>query len=106
MNFAVLVQRALGEMGFWIEEVRQDVCNVQSDIVALQREAGQTRAELETMRRELGRVRAEFEHMKQKVRFQELVAQEAKLVFSDAGMERRRLAQFERLAAGEGRGAE
>ena len=83
----------------WLEEVRQDVCNVQSDIVVLQREA-------EGARRELDQLRAEFAHMKKKQRFQELVAQESRLVFSDAGMERRRLAQFERLAAGEGRGAE
>ena len=71
----------------WLEEVRQDVCNVQSDIVALQREA-------ESARKELDHLRAEFAHMKRKQRFQELVVQESRLVFSDAGDERRRL--FER----------
>ena len=73
MMFAVLVQRALGEMGFWIEEVRQDVCNVQSDIVALQREAHK-------MRTEVDKLRAEVAQMKKKARFQELVAQEAQAV--------------------------
>ena len=76
----------------WLEEVRQDVCNVQSDIVVLQREA-------EGARRELDQLRAEFAHMKKKQRFQELVAQESRLVFSDAGDERRRL--FERGRGGQ-----
>ena len=83
------VENVVQSLGLWIEEVRQDVCNVQSDVAALQREA-------QTMRGELDRLRAEVEHMKRKQRFQELVAQEAKLVFSDAGDERRRL--FERKA--------
>ena len=98
LNFvnAALVDRMLRDVLCWLEEVRQDVCNVQSDIVALQREA-------EKMRGEMDRMRAEVAQMRKKARFQELVAQESRLVFSDAGMERRRLAQFERLAAGDGR---
>ena len=86
---AALVDRMLRDVLCWLEEVRQDVCNVQSDIVALQREA-------EGARRDLDQLRAEFAHMKQKQRFQELVVQESRLVFSDAGMERRRLAQLKR----------
>ena len=85
------VENVLQSLGLWIEEVRQDVCNVQSDVAALQDEAGQ-------MRTALDRLRAEVEHMKRKQRFQELAAQEAKLVFSDAGDERRRL--FERAVRG------
>jgi cell division protein FtsB len=65
------------------------VCNVQSDVAALQDEADQ-------MPTDLDRLRAEVAEMKRKQRFQELVTQEAKLVFSDAGDERRRL--FERKA--------
>ncbi len=61
-------------------------------------EAGKTRAELETMRKEVDKMRAEVAQMQKKARFQELAAQESRLVFSDAGMERRRLTQFERLA--------
>jgi hypothetical protein len=37
----------------------------------------------------------EVAEMKRKQRFQELAVQEAKLVFSDAGDVRRKLAQFE-----------
>jgi hypothetical protein len=83
------VENVLQSLGLWIEEVRQDVCNVQSDVAALQDGAGQ-------MRTDLDRLRAEVAEMKRKQRFQELVTHEAKLVFSDAGDERRRL--FERKA--------
>ena len=83
------VESVLSNVLYWLEEVRQDVCNVQSDIVVLQREAA-------SARKQLDHLRAEFEHLKRKQRFQELVVQESRLVFSDAGDERRRL--FERGA--------
>jgi len=88
------VERVVCDVLVWLEEVRQDVCNVQSDVAVLQREA-------QAMRGELDRLRAEVEHMKRKQRFQELVAQEAKLVFSDAGEERRRLARVAREVVAE-----
>jgi hypothetical protein len=53
---------------------------------SMQREAG-------TMRADLDRLRAEVAEMKRKQRFQELATQEARLVFSDAGEARRRLAR-------------
>ena len=93
---AALVDGMLRDVLCWLEEVRQDMCNVQSDVAALREGA-------EKMRTEVDKLRAEVAQMQKKARFQELVAQEARLVFSDAGMERRRLAQFERLAAGDGR---
>ncbi len=89
--FAMLgagVERMLCDVAVWLEEVRQDVCNMQSDIVVLQREA-------QTMRGELDRLRAEVAQMQRKERFRELAAQEAKLVFSGAVDERR---LFERKA--------
>jgi hypothetical protein len=52
----------------------------------MEREAG-------TVRRELDQLRAEVAEMKRKERFRELVAQEARLVFSDAGDVRRRAAR-------------
>ena len=88
------VENVLQSLGLWIEEVRQDVCNVQSDVAALQDGAGQ-------MRTDLDRLRAEVAEMKRKQRFQELVTQEAKLVFSDAGEERRRLARVAREVVAE-----
>ncbi len=81
------VENVLQNLGLWIEEVRQDVCNVQSDVAALQDEAGQ-------MRKDLDRLCAEVAHMKRREQFRELAAQEAKLVFSDVGEERRRLARL------------
>ena len=84
--FAMQVQRVLCDVAVWLEQVHQDVCNVQSDVAALQ-------AEARTLRTELDRLRAEVAQMKRKQRFQELVAQEAKLVFSDAGDVHRRAAR-------------
>ena len=93
--FAMLgVERMLCDVAVWLEEVRQDVCNVQSDVAALQDGAGQ-------MRGELDRLRAEVAQMQRKERFRELAAQEAKLVFSDAGEERRRLARVAREVVAE-----
>jgi hypothetical protein len=93
--FAMLgVENVLQSLGLWIEEVRQDVCNVQSDVAALQDGAGQ-------MRGELDRLRAEVAQMQRKERFRELAAQEARLVFSDAGEERRRLARVAREVVAE-----
>jgi len=54
---------------------------------------GKTHTEMRKMRRELDQLRAEVAEMKRKQRFQELVTQEAKLVFSDAGEVRRRAAR-------------
>jgi hypothetical protein len=95
--FAMLgvgVEKVLCDVVVWLEEVRQDVCNMQSDIVVLQREA-------QSMRGELDRLRAEVAQMQRKERFRELAAQEAKVVFSDAGEERRRLARVAREVVAE-----
>jgi hypothetical protein len=92
MTFPVVcVEKVLCDVVYWLEEVRQDVCNVQSEVE-------RQRLTLERVCTELERMRAEVAQMKRKERFRELAAQETKLVFSDAGMERRRLAHFEKLA--------
>ena len=75
--------KVLCDVGHWMEEVRQDVCNVQSEVAAL--------------RQELERMRAELAQLKRRVWLGELAEKEAKLVFSDAGMARRRA--FELLPA-------
>ena len=75
--------KVLCDVGHWMEEVRQDVCNVQSEVAAL--------------RQELERTRAELAQLKRSVWLGELAEQEAKLVFSDAGTARRRA--FELLPA-------
>ena len=75
--------KVLCDVGHWMEEVRQDVCNVQSEVAAL--------------RQELERTRAELAQLKRRVWLGELAEQEAKLVFSDAGTARRRA--FELLPA-------
>ena len=56
------------------------------EMLKMEREAG-------AVRRELDQLRAEVAEMKRKERFRELVAQEARLVFSDAGDVRRRAAR-------------
>jgi hypothetical protein len=88
------VEKVVCDVVVWLEEVRQDVCNVQNDIVVLQREASTTHLELD-------RLRAEVAHMKRREQFRELAAQEAKLVFSDAGEERRWLARVAREVVAE-----
>ena len=75
--------QVLCDVGHWMEEVRQDVCNVQSEVAAL--------------RQELERTRGELAQLKRRVWLGELAEQEAKLVFSDAGTARRRA--FELLPA-------
>ena len=75
---AALVDRMLGDVLYWLEEVRQDVCNVQSDVAALREGA-------ERMRAEVDRLRAEVAQMKARQRFRELAAQEAQLVRGVAG---------------------
>jgi len=78
MAWTVLgVERVLGDVVYWLLDVRRRVCKVEGEVVLL-------RAEME-------RLRAAVAEMRQQVRYQELVAKEARLVFSDAGDERRRL---------------
>ena len=38
--------KVLCDVGHWMEEVRQDVCNVQSEVAVLRKELERTRAEL------------------------------------------------------------
>ena len=77
MAWTVLgVERVLGDVVYWLLDVRRRVCKVEGEVVLL-------RAEME-------RLRAAVAELRQQVRYQELVAKEARLVFSDAGDERRR----------------
>jgi len=84
---ATQAQRVLCDVLVWLGRLHQHVCKNERDVAALACEVAQLRTAIDQLR-------AEVEHMKRKQRFQELVTQEAKLVFSDAGDERRRL--FER----------
>jgi cell division protein FtsB len=70
------VESVLADVVYWLLDVRKRVCKLEGEVVLL-------RAEME-------RLRAEVAEMRKKVRYQELVAKEARLVFSDAGDERRR----------------
>ena len=79
MQFSV--EKTVCRLAYWLEEVRQDVCNVQSDVGEL--------------RLELVRLRAAVAHMEKRERERELAAQAAQLREAKAG----RLAAFERLAA-------
>jgi len=95
MVFALLPagEKALWSVLYWLEEVRQDVCNMQGDIVAL--------------REELDKTRAEVARMRERERVRELAAQtallrEARLGEASArlGETRTRLPHFERLVPG------
>jgi hypothetical protein len=73
------VERVLADVVYWLVDVRKRVCKLEGEVV--------------TLRAELAELRAAVAEMRQKVRYQELVAKQARLVFSDAGDERRRLAR-------------
>ena len=75
MQFSV--EKTVCRLVYWLEEVRQDVCNMQSDV-------GELRAELD-------RLRAAVAHMQKRERERELAAQAALL-------REARLPAFERLA--------
>jgi hypothetical protein len=70
------VESVLGDVVYWLLDVRKRVCKLEGEVVML--------------RADLVQLRAAVAEMRQKVRYQELVAKEAWLVFSDAGDERRR----------------
>ncbi len=83
---AFSVEKMVCRLAYWLEEVRQDVCNVQSDVGEL--------------RLELDRLRAAVAHMEKRERERELAAQAA--LFREAARGEAiapRLAAFERLAA-------
>ena len=83
---AFSVEKMVCRLAYWLEEVRQDVCNVQSDVGEL--------------RLELDRLRAAVAHMERRERERELAAQAA--LFREAARGEAiapRLAAFERLAA-------
>jgi CRISPR/Cas system-associated endonuclease Cas3-HD len=80
------MQREAGMMNEGMCEVVAATLKTHVEMHKMQREAG-------TVRRELDQLRAEVAEMKRKERFRELVAQEARLVFSDAGDVRRRAAR-------------
>jgi len=93
MVFALLPagEKALWSVLYWLEEVRQDVCNVQGDIVEL--------------RRELDKTRAEVARMRERERVRELAAQtallrEARESQVKLGETRTRLPHFESLVLG------
>ena len=86
MQFSV--EKTVCRLAYWLEEVRQDVCNVQSDVAEARQDVGELRAELD-------RLRAAVAHMEKRERERELAAQAAQLREAKAG----RLAAFERLAA-------
>jgi regulator of replication initiation timing len=83
---AFSVEKMVCRLAYWLEEVRQDVCNVQSDVGEL--------------RLELDRLRAAVAHMEKRERERELAAQAA--LFREAARGEAiapRLQAFERLAA-------
>ncbi len=88
MVFALLPagEKALWSVLYWLEEVRQDVCNVQGDIVEL--------------RRELDKTRAEVARMRERERVRELAAQTALLREARLGETRARLPHFQSLVPG------
>ena len=93
MVFALLPagEKALWSVLYWLEEVRQDVCNVQADIVEL--------------RRELDKTRAEVARMRERERVRELAAQtallrEARESQVKLGETRARLPHFQSLVPG------
>jgi regulator of replication initiation timing len=77
---AFSVEKMVCRLAYWLEEVRQDVCNVQSDVGEL--------------RLELDRLRAAVAHMERRERDRELAAQAALLREVNVTG---RLASFERL---------
>ena len=104
MVFALLPagEKALWSVLYWLEEVRQDVCNIQGDIVVL--------------REELDKLRAEVARMRERERVRELAAQtallrearEARLGEASArlGETRARLPHFQSLVPGAAGAAE
>jgi hypothetical protein len=93
MAFALLPagEKALWGVLYWLEEVRQDVCNMQGDIVVL--------------REELDKTRAEVARLRERERVRELAAQtallrEARESQARLGETRTRLPHFERLVPG------
>jgi hypothetical protein len=93
MVFALLPagEKALWSVLYWLEEVRQDVCNIQGDVVAL--------------REELDKTRAEVARMRERERVRELAAQtallrEARESQARPGETRTRLPHFESLVLG------
>ena len=88
MEFAG-VEKTVCRLVYWLEEVRQDVCNMQSDVAEARHDVGELRAELD-------RLRAAVAHMERRERERELAAQAALLREVNAAG---RMAAFERLAA-------
>jgi hypothetical protein len=74
-------------------QLKEGMCEVVAGMLKTRVEMLKLEHEAGTVRRELDQLRAEVAQMKKKERFRELVAQEAKLVFSDAGDVRRRAAR-------------
>ena len=87
MQFSV--EKTVCRLVYWLEEVRQDVCNMQNDVAEARQDVGELCAELD-------RLRAAVAHMERRERERELAAQAVLLrEVNVAG----RLAAFERLAA-------
>jgi len=87
------VRDAMNKMQSEASDMRAGMCEVVAGMIKTRVEMRTMQREAGTVRRELDQLRAEVAEMKRKQRFQELVTQEAKLVFSDAGEVRRRAAR-------------
>jgi hypothetical protein len=88
------MQSEAGMMKDGMCEVVAGMLKTRVEMLKMEREAG-------AVRRELDQLRAEVAHMKKKERYRELLAQESRLVFSDAGDVRRRAAREAELGVAE-----
>ena len=87
------VRDAMKKMQSEAGMMKEGMCEVVAGMLKTRVEMLKMEREAATVRRELDQLRAEVAEMKRKQRFQELVTQEARLVFSDGGDEWRRLAR-------------
>jgi hypothetical protein len=87
------VRDAMNTMQSEHMQLKEGMCEVVAGMLKTRVEMLKLECEAGTVRRELDQLRAEVAEMKRKQRFQELATQEARLVFSDAGEARRRLAR-------------
>jgi hypothetical protein len=84
------VRDAMNKMQSEHMQMQQGMCEVVAGMLKTRVEMHKMEREAGTVRRELDQLRAEVAQMKKKERYRELVAQESRLVFSDAGDVRRR----------------
>ena len=87
------VRDAMKTMQSEYMQLKDGMCEIAAGMIKTHVAMLKIESEAGTVRRELDQLRAEVAEMKRKQRFQELATQEARLVFSDAGEARRRLAR-------------